>query len=180
MVIPRSLTFLTAFHGGWDFGCCRIGLAASAMDFESGLPPGCKGKASCIGKPKSPSPPGAWRTPLPRAARIQPRGCKGRSPLHKKTKNLPLPRWAPAPQVQPVPSGFSPGDARGEAPCIRKLKISPFPAGEGGRGDGGKNKAKGRGSRRPNRQAASRTPPSLARKEWSYIWSIPPSEKSSK
>ena len=22
---------------------------------------------------------------------IQPRGCKGRSPLHKKTKNLPLP-----------------------------------------------------------------------------------------
>ena len=23
---------------------------------------------------------------------VQPRGCKGRSPLHKKTKNLPLPR----------------------------------------------------------------------------------------
>ena len=34
------------------------------------------------------------------------------------------------PQVQPVPPGFSPGDARGEAPCIRKLKISPFPGGE--------------------------------------------------
>ena len=31
----------------------------------------------------------------------------------------------------------SPGDARGEAPCIRKPKISPFPVGEGGRGDGG-------------------------------------------
>ena len=30
------------------------------------------------------------------------------------------------------------GDARGEAPCIRKLKISPFPAGEGGWGIGGK------------------------------------------
>ena len=32
--------------------------------------------------------------PAPRqasAARVQPRGCKGRSPLHKKTKNLPLP-----------------------------------------------------------------------------------------
>ena len=27
---------------------------------------------------------------------------------------------------------FSPGDARGEAPCIRKIKISPFPFGEGG------------------------------------------------
>ena len=42
----------------------------------------------------------------------------------------------------PVPPGFSPGDARGEAPCIRKQKISPFPGGEersasAGRGDGG-------------------------------------------
>ena len=45
------------------------------------------------------------------------------------------PRWATPTQVQPAPLGFSPGDARGEAPCIRKLKISPFPGGEGGRGD---------------------------------------------
>ena len=29
------------------------------------------------------------------------------------------------------------GDARGGAPCIRKPKISPFPTGEGGWGDGG-------------------------------------------
>ena len=58
MVIPRSLTFLTAFHGGWDFGCCRIGLAASAMDFESGLPPECKGKASLHRKAKIPFPAG--------------------------------------------------------------------------------------------------------------------------
>ena len=29
--------------------------------------------------------------PCSGAARVQPRGCKGRSPLHKKTKNLPLP-----------------------------------------------------------------------------------------
>ena len=35
---------------------------------------------------------------------------------------------------------FSRGDARGEAPCIRKLKISPFPGGEGGRGDGGQKR----------------------------------------
>ena len=78
MVIPRSLTFLTAFHGGWDFGCCRIGLAASAMDFESGLPPECKGKASCIGKPKSPSPPGSCTAGSVHAARVQKQGCRGR------------------------------------------------------------------------------------------------------
>ena len=38
----------------------------------------------------------AERTGFPQAMSvprpIQPRGCKGRSPLHKKTKNLPLPR----------------------------------------------------------------------------------------
>ena len=34
---------------------------------------------------------------------------------------------------------FSPGDARGEAPCIRKLKVSPFPPGRAlcERGSGG-------------------------------------------
>ena len=58
----------------------------------------------------------------------------------------------------------SPGDARGEAPCIRKLKISPFPGGEGGRGDGGRIKTKGGGGKRqgkhtppPGTTAAGRT-----------------------
>ena len=41
-----------------------------------------------------------------------------------------IPDW----QVEPVPRGFSPGGARGGAPCIRKLKVSPFPP---GRGSGG-------------------------------------------
>ena len=54
---------------------------------------------------------------------IQPRGYKGRSPLHKK------------------------------ATCIRKLKVSPFPGGEGGWGDGGKIKTKVRGGGRQERQA---------------------------
>ena len=39
-----------------------------------------------------------------------------------------------------VPS--SPGDARGEAPCIRKTKISPFPLGRGSGGWGQKSKLK--------------------------------------
>ena len=56
--------------------------------------------------------------------------------------NRPCPARAPrrrriAPPA-PAPPGFSPGDARGEAPCIRKLKISPFPPGRGGAGGWGK------------------------------------------
>ena len=129
----------------------------------------------------------AERTGFPQAMPVprpfSPRGCKGRSPLHKKAKNLPLPagkggggmgaesklkaaggsgkentrpRRVPQRQVEPpTPEtspplgawfaslfqcrpGSAPGDARGEAPCIRKLKISPFPVGEGGWGDGGR------------------------------------------
>ena len=38
--------------------------------------------------------------------------------------------------------GSAPGDARGEAPCIRKPKNSPFPAGEGAGGIGQKSKLK--------------------------------------
>ena len=37
-------------------------------------------------------PPGAWFAPFPSAARVQARGCKGRSPLHENNLNLPLPR----------------------------------------------------------------------------------------
>ena len=50
-------------------------------------------------------PPGTTAAGRARAARVQARGCKGRSPLHKKTK------------------------------------ISPFPAGEGGRGDRGQKQS---------------------------------------
>ena len=39
------------------------------------------------GKP----PPGTCPAGLTSAARVQPRGCKGQSPLHKKTKNSPFP-----------------------------------------------------------------------------------------
>ena len=48
---------------------------------------------------RHPSPPRKGQSPTPgtrlagsvSAARVQPRGCKGRSPLHKKTLSLPLP-----------------------------------------------------------------------------------------
>ena len=53
------------------------------------------------------------------------------------------PAWRRIAPPAPAPPGFSLGDARGEAPCIRKPKISPFPMGEersasAGRGDRGK------------------------------------------
>ena len=80
------------------------------------------------------------------AAWVQARGCKGRSPLHKKTKNLPLPRrgrgtggwgrnqserqgrqvakkacprWAPGRLSCFRLARVQPGDARGGAPCIK-------------------------------------------------------------
>ena len=148
--------------------------------FETVLSPGA-GRTSAAGvQPPPRRVPPTPAEPVPRP--IQPRGCKGRSPLHKKTKNLPLPRrgrgtggWGkegklkagltgdkegkpplrllerqgqPATNRNKSPLGarfapmsqcrfrLSPGDARGEAPCIRKQKISPFPGGEGGGGIG--------------------------------------------
>ena len=46
------------------------------------------------------------------------------------------------------------GDARGEAPCIRKLKNLPLPHREGGRGDGGK-----KANQRQGRRAAKKASP---------------------
>ena len=45
------------------------------------------------------------------------------------------PRREPQRQVEPMPRGFSPGDARGGAPCMKITLVSPLPAGKGGRGD---------------------------------------------
>ena len=91
-------------------------------------------------------------------------------------RSFPLPAWlsalSPAPRsclagTPPSPSGYLPrrfspcrfrfrrGDARGGAPCIRKLK-SPLPAGKGVRGMGARKQAKGRVSRRPRGQAPRR------------------------
>ena len=49
----------------------------------AGTPPPAPHRAS--------PPPGTYPAALTSAARVQPRGCKGRSPLHKKTKNSPFP-----------------------------------------------------------------------------------------
>ena len=48
--------------------------------------------------------------------------------------------------------GSAPGNARGEAPCIRKPKISPFPFGEGGQKSKLKAGAAGNKEGKPPRQ----------------------------
>ena len=53
--------------------------------------------------------------------------------------------------------GSTPGMQGAVAPCIRKLKFSPFPTGEGGRGDGG-NKPMTR-QKYPATKAAATPPP---------------------
>ena len=111
-----------------------------------------------------------------------------------------IPDW----QVEPVPRGFSPGDARGEAPCIRKLKVSPFPPGRGSGGWGRQSKLKAgaagdkegklpcghhssKVSRQPAGQAPAsdtatagragneKTPPSPTKKPVSLLTGFPPS-----
>ena len=106
------------------------------------------------------------------AAWVQTRGCKGRSPLHKKTKNSPFPPGRGAggmgekrklkagqggnPNRQLPPSGTTAArsasaarvqcrGAGGGSPRRNKVIFSPFPGGEGGRGDGGKKASKRRG-----------------------------------
>ena len=75
---------------------------------------------------------------------------------------------APIPEGGLAPSGhflrrlsqcrfrLSPGDARGEAPCIRKLKTPPSPEGKGGGGMGAEKQAKNRVGRRQGRHAPLR------------------------
>ncbi len=51
---------------------------------------------------------------------------------------------------------LSPGDARGKAPCIRKLKIPPSPEGKGVGGMGAEKQAKNRVGRRQGRHVPRR------------------------
>ena len=64
-------------------------------------------------------------------------------------------------KVEPVSPGFSPGDARGEAPCIRKQKNLPLPVGKGVRGMGAGKYAKGKADRQQKGKPPTVTTPSL-------------------
>ena len=90
----------------------------------------------------------------------QPRreGDRGRWTYPSLTRRRRL-RWSSPPgQGKQVPPGACPGDARGEAPCIRKLKSPPSPEGKGGGGMGAESKTKGKVGGRPTGHAPRRAP----------------------
>ena len=91
-------------------------------------------KAGAAGDKQSKPPPGAWFAPFPSAARVQPPGTCLAGSIS-------------------AASGLMPG-CRGRSPRRNKLKISPFPVGEGGRGDGGR-----KANQRQERQAARKASP---------------------
>ena len=83
---------LPAGKGGGGMGAGNKAKGKVRRQPQPPSPPLGTTAARSIQRPEKPAPPpGAWRTPLPRAARIQPRGCKGRSPLHKITLVSPFP-----------------------------------------------------------------------------------------
>ncbi len=73
---------------------------------------------------------------------------------HASCSSCPLGRRSAARQAVPRP--VQGGVARGEAPCKNKLRLSPFPGGEGGRGDGAKGLTDGRSNRGGGAQAPFR------------------------
>ena len=90
---------------------------------------------------------------------------KARLASSKQGKPPPGAWFAPISQCRP---GSALGDARGEAPCIRKQKISPFPGGEGAGGWGRQSKLKagragGKEGKPPRRGQRGQVEPSARR-----------------
>ena len=104
--------------------------------------------------PPSPRPRSQSALPLRGRGRLKVYFAGGYRPRHPCTES-PAARTVPVvlvpggiPCREPLPVGFaanygfSSGDARGEAPCIRKLKVSPFPPGRGSGGWGQESQLK--------------------------------------
>ena len=122
---------------------------ARSVSAAGGLMPGCRGRSPRRNK--------LWDSPFPAG-----RGSGGWGQKQRERQGRRARRKASPPQgfclgrVCKCRLRLSPGDARGEAPCIKITLVSPFPTEEGGWGDGGKNNAKGRVGGRGERQAPLR------------------------
>ena len=161
-LVPGSSLLLALLHGGWDAGCCRIGLAASAGSEEPKLTfPRRPGQAPPIehylpahlqcrfppspgdARGEAPGKTNLWSPPSRREERSASagRGDRGRKNSKGRADRQP-PGQAPAgvslpPRPPPVPRRHSRRGAGGEAPGKTNL-WSPPSRREGGRGDGGR------------------------------------------
>ena len=99
----------------------------------------------------SPGPPSPWLPALPIERRFY-RFC-----TELATPKTSPPAGACLARSVSAANGLMQG-CLGRSPRRNKLLVSPFPTGEGGRGDGGRIKTKGRAGRRQARQATPAVP----------------------
>ena len=112
---------------------CAGYLFGSSVSAAGGLMPGCRGRSPRRNKVIfSPFPPGRGLGGWGQESKLK-TGLAG----DKKGKP---PAWHLIGRGCKRRAGSAPGDARGEAPCIKITLVSPFPAGEGGWGDRGAGK----------------------------------------
>ena len=126
---------LPAGKGGGGMGAGKKTKGRVGRRQTRQAPPTDSGTARSAGD--QPGKPPRW-APTPQVQPVplpaQARGCKGRSPLHKKTKNLPLPRrgrglggWG---QERKLRAGLA-GDQKGKPPSgFRNGNVSRRPAGQ--------------------------------------------------
>ena len=106
---------------------------ARSVSAAGGLMPGCRGRSPRRNKVIfSPFPPGRGSGGWGQESKLK-TGLAG----DKKGKP---PAWHLIGRGCKRRAGSAPGDARGEAPCIKITLVSPFPTGEGGWGDRGAEK----------------------------------------
>ena len=132
------------------------GRKTSFKKFSSPVPPSFKNFYTGIGhKTGKNAPPD---TPsLPAAPIAPPKPPPAASSLPPAPPSLPKPRWAPcSPPLTSAAQAYYAGAPGALAPGEIKYKVSPFPGGEGGRGDGGRKVNK-----RQGRQAAKKASPPL-------------------
>ena len=93
----HEITLVTPFPAGeggrGDRGQKSKLKAGAAGDKEGKPPPGTANARRASNAGGTPPLSLLQRQVEPVPPGFSPGGCKGRSPLHKKTKNLPLPRW---------------------------------------------------------------------------------------
>ena len=147
-VRARFLPSPALLHGGWDVGCCRIGLAASAGFEEPELTFPCRcgarGGACLVGR-LPPLPLACFSAPLPRRGRISPLppSPAGKGEIQGYFMQGASPLASPGQNPRGTGKGGKPRARRGGCLVWRPptpplvyffapIPPTPFPGGEGG------------------------------------------------